>query len=56
MSAFYELMSEFKKAESRIKTLKDLNENLQKKKNKFLDENDTLKKELNVLFENCIII
>ena len=29
-SAFHELMSEFKKVGSRIKTLKDLNENLQK--------------------------
>ena len=45
-------MSEFKKAESRLKTLKDLNEMLQKEKDKFSDENKTLQKELNVLSKN----
>ena len=48
-STFHELMSEFKKAGSRIKMLKDLNGNLQNEKNKFSDENDTLKRELKIL-------
>ena len=51
---FHELMSKFKKAKSRIKIWKDLNENLQKEKDKFSDENDTLKRELTILSEKCI--
>ena len=51
-SAFLELTFEFKKAGSRIKTLKDLNEMLQKEKDKILDENKVLKKELNALSKN----
>ena len=49
-------MSEFKKAESRIITLKVINENLKKKKNEFSNKNDTLKKEINVLSEKCITL
>ena len=49
-------MSKFKKAKSRIKILKDLNENLQKEKNEFSDKNDTLKEEINVLSKKCITL
>ena len=53
--AFYDLMSEFKKAESRISTLKNINENLEKERNKFLDKNDALKQEINSLSKKYII-
>ena len=49
-------MSEFKKVRSRIITLKEINENLEKEKNEFLDKNDTLKKVIDVLSEKCIAL
>ena len=36
--------------------LKDLNGNLQNKKDKFLDENYTLKREVKILSEKCIAL
>ena len=47
-------MSEFKKAESRIKILKNLNETLQKEKDKISYENKVLQKDLNVQSKNYI--
>ena len=51
-SAFHELLPELKKAESRIKTLKDTNKVLQNEKDKILDENKVLQKDLNALSKN----
>ena len=42
-------MSEFKKVDSRIKTLKNINEALQDERNKILEENKLLQNDINAL-------
>ena len=56
MSTFYDLMSEFKKAGSRITILKNINENLLKEKNDLFEKNDTLRNEINALSIKCLTL
>ena len=54
--SFHELMFEFKKAGSRIKTLKNINEALQDESNKISEQNKSLQNDINVLSENYIAL
>ena len=49
-------MSEFKKAGSRIKILKNIHEALQDESNKISEENKSLQNDINALFENYIAL
>ena len=54
VSAFNDLMSEFKKAGNRITKLKVINEDLLKKKNECSNKNSSLRNEFDALSEKCI--